>query len=138
MERGVVVLEYWRYSYKRMPRPIRRLLWWWLLPIGWMVVMSGLVAWRLNSPWRTSVWFMVADPVGMFAGQFIAICIVCYKTRKVRRDFVASGGRLCTQCGHSLAGLPDQGHCPECGERFDIDLDRLAWKHAGIDLKKAR
>lgn len=129
------MIQYWRECYRKMPRPIRRLLWWWLLPFGWMVVMGGLVAWRLNSPWRASAWFSVADPVGMFAGQFVTIGIVYFKTRKIRREFVASDGRLCTQCGHSLAGLPDEGHCPECGNRFDTEPDRRAWKDAGIEVK---
>jgi hypothetical protein len=27
-------------------------------------------------------------------------------------------GRLCTECGYLLKGLPDAGNCPECGQAY--------------------
>ena len=29
---------------------------------------------------------------------------------------------VCPDCGYSLEGLPEEGHCPECGRRYDSSL----------------
>jgi hypothetical protein len=126
------VFEYWRDSYKRKPRPIRRLMWWWLLPFAWMILMGVLITVRLSAPSIAPSWIKWVEPYGMFLGQFIAMGITIYKVRGIRRDFDASGGRLCTECGHNLSGLPDIGNCPECGHHYDIEMDRLTWKEAEI------
>lgn len=129
------MITYWRECYKRQPRPVRRLLWWWIIPFAWMGVWIAWSIWRPIP--RPFGWFgAVLDPLGMVAGQFITLGIVTSKVRRIKRDFNTSGGRLCTQCGHSLAGLPDSGLCPECGHRFDIELDRLAWRDVEIVLAK--
>ena len=30
---------------------------------------------------------------------------------------------LCSRCKYDLTGLPSRGFCPECGQRYDIELD---------------
>lgn len=133
---GGCVFAYLRDQYKRQPRPIRRLLWWWLLPFAWMTLLFLLIALRLMKPGVAPAWMRWIDPWGMFIGQFIAMGVTVYKTRRISRDYNASGGRLCTECGHSLRGLADVGLCPECGHTYDIELDRLTWRDANIELTK--
>jgi hypothetical protein len=111
-------------------------MWWWLLPIGWVVVMLVLAAVSLWTPYQPVRFLGVFQGWVVFVPQFITIGITAYKTRAVRRAFAASGGRLCVRCGHDLSGLADTGRCPECGHDYDIELDRRAWKDAGIELKK--
>ena len=36
--------------------------------------------------------------------------------------------QVCLECGQPVAGLGDSGHCPECGEAFQIDENRGGWK----------
>lgn len=121
-----------------MPRPIRRLLWWWLLPIGWVVVMLVLAALSVWTPHQPLRILGTYQGWVMFVPQFITIGITAYKTSAVRRAFVDSGGRLCTECGHNLAGLADEGRCPECGHGYDTARDRRVWKDAGIGLAKQK
>lgn len=69
-----------------------------------------------------------------FVPHFIVQVRLTREMRRWRRAFAESGGRLCTGCAHNLAGLQDRGACPECGGGFDVELDREAWRAAGIVL----
>lgn len=130
------MFKYWRDSYGKMPRPIRRLGWWWLLPFVGIALMLFMLAMPSFTPYQPLKLLGPYQGMTMFAFQFLTMGITIYKTMGIRRAFNASGGRLCTECGHSLAGLPDEGRCPECGHEFNIARDRAVWKEAGIEMKK--
>ena len=136
MEGEHQMIAYWRESLRTMPRPIRRLMWWWLLPFAGIALVIVLTTLPHFTPYKPLRPLGPFQGVGVFAFQFITMGITIFKTRAVRRAFNASGGRLCTECGHSLAGVGEVGRCPECGHGFHIECDRLLWKDAGIELNR--
>lgn len=91
-----------------------------------------VIASRYYGFWNSGV-FGGLLPVFVFVPQFVAMGYVIWRTRAYRRLWRESGGRLCTGCAHSLAGLDDRGRCPECGADFDTTFDRLSWRSAGMD-----
>ena len=58
-----------------------------------------------GSPWR-------AVPVMACLGPPLAVAIVVYDRRRLRREAREEGG-LCPACGYDLRATP--GRCPECG-----------------------
>lgn len=49
----------------------------------------------------------------------------------MRRQFKRAhdaGGRMCWNCGYALAGLADDGRCPECGRDYRLRELRENWK----------
>ncbi|MCH2133646.1 MAG: hypothetical protein MK116_07840 [Phycisphaerales bacterium] len=36
--------------------------------------------------------------------------------------------RLCLHCAYVLAGLPDDGTCPECGKPYRLEKSRQTWE----------
>lgn len=111
-------------------------MWWWLLPIGWMVFLMSWTAASLMTSKIPRLDLGGCESILNFLGQFLVIGIMVLQNRRLRRLFVECDGKLCTECAHSLRGLEEQGNCPECGHWFNIDRDRLAWREAGIELKK--
>ncbi len=51
-----------------------------------------------------------------------------YLNRKRYREARASDFRRCTRCMHDLAGLAEEGVCPECGAPFTLVALEQAWK----------
>ncbi|MCG3131043.1 MAG: hypothetical protein FLDDKLPJ_01818 [Phycisphaerae bacterium] len=44
----------------------------------------------------------------------------------VREKLIARGIAVCRGCGYLLRGLgPGSGRCPECGRRFDVDVETI-------------
>ncbi|MCG3138559.1 MAG: hypothetical protein HJJLKODD_02424 [Phycisphaerae bacterium] len=35
--------------------------------------------------------------------------------------------RFCLHCGYDLSSLPDEHHCPECGEKYEIHALKKSW-----------
>lgn len=48
--------------------------------------------------------------------------------QKLVKQAKSCRGRLCVNCHYPLVDLPDQGTCPECGQRYNIDLVIMAWR----------
>ncbi len=97
------------------------------LPIALVVAVGSVLAARYLRHWP---FISALIPIGIFLPQFVVMWILMVKTRKLRRIWRESGGRVCTHCGHNLAGLADLGVCPECGEAFDTHVDRTRWAGA--------
>ncbi len=38
--------------------------------------------------------------------------------------------RMCLKCGYVLSNMGASGKCPECGEPFDIEVNRVLWQCA--------
>lgn len=110
-----------------MPGPIRRSRLLMLLPLVTMPVPLILLLWTHQ---QQPVWFSPGTVA--LAAQLAVLAFLLPRLRRIRRAFKESGGRLCVQCGHSLAGLADTGVCPECGAQFDIERDRETWAAAGV------
>lgn len=43
------------------------------------------------------------------------------KAEPAADDLTHAFGRTCGNCGYLLLGLPTEGNCPECGERYETD-----------------
>lgn len=117
-----------------LPPAVRRLQWWFAIPIGSTV--SGFLVFALPSVRslmaKGGTWCAAAMPIVFFLPMFIAIIGIATGLRRIRRRVVAAEGRLCIHCVHDLRGLAEQGVCPECGRAFDVTADRRRWVRAGM------
>jgi hypothetical protein len=43
--------------------------------------------------------------------------------------------KRCPYCFFDLNGSPDEGACPECGERYEIGAVQTAWRGSMFDEK---
>lgn len=67
-------------------------------------------------------WWSVPALVGIVGG-WVGLRRVRVEQRVVRLKF-----RLCTECGYSLHNAPQEGTCPECGGRYELDRTIRAWQ----------
>ena len=114
----------WRWVKISVAASLSLLLIWmgvvWLLP-------SGTWAYRVLGPSFCGI----TVPALLTIGQLP----VLWQMHKARTRLAKESGRLCTHCMYSLKSLDDVGRCPECGEPYNIEFDRLMWERAGV-LKK--
>jgi len=81
----------------------------------------SVIFWQ--SRWTLVMFFVVLGTVSLAMPVFLVA-----RTLRLRRVYLASDGRICPQCGHSLLGLGEEGICPECGKEFERSDVRLQWK----------
>ncbi|QQS10342.1 MAG: hypothetical protein IPK69_06900 [Phycisphaerales bacterium] len=115
-----------------LPPVLRRLLWWWLVPV--LAIVGLVVAWAIFPGWMSKAMMTLGAwmPLVLFGPQFVIMGILFRRQRQIRRAYRESGGRLCGNCLQNLSGLDDVGVCPECGRAYDIERDRTMWKNANI------
>lgn len=111
---------------------MRRGLWWLL---GLSTVMGlGAVAWVvLREPlgvprgfaYRYGALFLGLPPV------VVLLPLWLFRTRSIRKALLKSEGRLCTHCAYNVSALAAAGTCPECGNPFDIEKDKVLWEAVG-------
>jgi hypothetical protein len=51
---------------------------------------------------------------------------------RLRHRLVSSGFTLCPGCAYDQSGLPDRGHCPECGREYTHRVNVDLWIDAGL------
>ena len=120
------------------PKPFAWLIWLWAIPFAalafWVLLAFTQPGWA---------WYKWINDHGLggvvgFVPLFVVIGITGYVQVRLRRKFAASEGRMCTKCAHSLVGIGDVGVCPECGEGFHTEVDRVTWKNAGFQVPRLR
>ncbi len=123
-----------RKRWSDLPRVVRRLAWWWLVPVAalvlWIVWFKYLGGMRVMV--AIGMWSAAVIPLAVNLPIAVPIVVVVRAMRRWKRAYAASGGCLCTACVHDLRGLGDAGVCPECGVPFELGRDRRAWKQAGV------
>lgn len=91
---------------------------------SWMVV-------GLNRQW----WYIVVALAWLMLTVVVIAISLNRVRRRLRREFEAAGGRLCTHCAYSLKDLPRHGSCPECGQEYDAEFDAKTWWGAGFEVQ---
>lgn len=64
--------------------------------------------------WSTS-WPYQVSGMMPYAIQFVIGLYLIVGGRWVVNWLIPSNRPYCPECGYELTGLPDEGHCPECG-----------------------
>lgn len=65
---------------------------------------------------------------------FIAHGIYRHYRRKFCKRLTESHFDLCTNCGYSLQGLPDEHICPECSAAYSREEIAAKWKNWALDV----
>lgn len=70
-------------------------------------------------------------------GGFIPVVVIMpiarVMLRSIRRDWITSRGRLCTNCAYNVSSLAPTGLCPECGTTYDVTADAQVWAASGLE-----
>lgn len=125
-------------EWQARPPCVRRLQRLWLIPVVLLPLISG--AWMMKlwlSPTASGRWTAIVMPLSISLPQFVTMFFLIRAMLRLRRAFIAAGGRLCTNCVHDLSGLDEVGKCPECGHGFNAAVDGAAWKKCGMGREKA-
>lgn len=68
--------------------------------------------------------------VPILAGWWIGrLAFPRHECRALKRILHECKYRLCTKCKYRLDGLPERGHCPECGTSYAVADLMAYWKH---------
>lgn len=116
--------------------------WWRLRGCLWMIavftapvaglvllyVLGRLLSWPLVAGfWLLPTAAVVAATLFFSVGAMME----CSQRRVERRDLeriIDADGRICLHCRHELAGLPDNGTCPECGKAYTRTQLQASWR----------
>lgn len=103
-----------------------------------MTAMAVLLFWVIvGARDGLGVVYATLGRVGTLLGSLVAIfsmvvgiLLQSWGRSRLSRRLQQSDGRLCPRCHYNLAGLTDEGHCPECGEPYSPDQLAEAWRRA--------
>ena len=65
-----------------------------------------------------------------FAPMVAPVVVAVFYSIPIRRAVRECRGRVCTNCLYDLRGQPDDGQCPECGQRYLMLTVLAQWKKA--------
>lgn len=100
------------------------------------VGMAVLIFWAIVGA-RDGLGVVIATlgRAGLYLGTAVAItCILTgvslqlRGSQRLRSRLRQSDGMLCPRCHYDLAGLSDEGQCPECAEPYSKDRLATAWR----------
>ena len=80
---------------------------------------------------RSGVWRFVPLMMGL-SPIVVSMPVGHWMLRGIRREWHATGGRLCTHCAYDVSDLAPAGTCPECGGAYDIAADAEIWAASGL------
>lgn len=124
------------FFWNKLPPVVRRVYrGCFVLSIVAIVVAVGTLVFRDSLDWLGQPWRKLVPVAFSVLPAGVIYPIGTWLVRGIRRDWHASGGRLCTYCGYDLSTIAPVGLCPECGKRYDINADATTWKLAGFERK---
>jgi predicted RNA-binding Zn-ribbon protein involved in translation (DUF1610 family) len=92
--------------------------WGWLAPLGPVL---GIVAGSWLNSGTAAVCFLVGGPLS-------AVAIIAWRSSRVMVIARRAGYQLCLHCGYDMFKSTGAARCPECGESYDPDEARRAWR----------
>lgn len=110
-----------------MPRPNRAQFFEFSRP--WIVWSSVICVWAWIMtvtlvPRASQSYFLLALAIISFAGPFVFI----FQRHRAKRLLLKHDFRVCNTCRYILTGLPDEGACPECGQKYERAELRGLWQ----------
>jgi hypothetical protein len=96
------------------------------LPVGLLAVLYDPARLVLERAWPVCI------PASL--GYVVAYLLA---DRRAKRLIDESDAMICPRCRYHLAGLDEQGTCPECGQPYGADdlrelWHRVYWSHDGV------
>jgi hypothetical protein len=121
-------MQWWKPTWRDVAM---RLGWRWLYLVPLVLVLL-LVVWALFSRfWFVNLfWYGGKLWIWLGAGAVGAVVEAMRQATRARED------PFCIHCGYTLAGLPDQHICPECGRPYSFELIRQYQQDPGWFVKR--
>ncbi len=95
----------------------RRLGWRWVYIVP-LVLLLLVIVWAMFSRY----WFFNLLWYGGKLWLWLGAVAVGAVVQAIRQATSSRTDPFCIHCGYTLAGLPDQHICPECGRRYSFEL----------------